>query len=67
LIAIGARVRGWRVAEVEITHLPRRAGRSTVDLPALARLTFGALRELVGFRVRIGRRAPLAAAVVTST
>jgi glycosyltransferase involved in cell wall biosynthesis len=67
LIAIGARVRGWRVAEVEITHLPRRAGRSTVDLPALARLTFGALRELVGFRVRIGRRAPLAAALVTST
>jgi hypothetical protein len=61
LIAIGASVRGWRVAEVEISHLPRRAGTSTVDLPALVRLTAGALRELVGFRVRLGRRAPLAA------
>lgn len=61
LIAVGARVRGWRVAEVEISHLPRRAGRSTVDVPALVRLTFGALRELVGFRARLARRSPLAA------
>jgi dolichol-phosphate mannosyltransferase len=60
LIAVGASVRGWRVTEVEITHLPRRAGTSTVDPRALARLTWGALRELVVFRVRIGRRAPLA-------
>ena len=60
LIAVGASVRGWRVAEVEISHLPRRHGTSTVDVPALVRLTLGALRELIGFRVRIGRRAPLA-------
>jgi glycosyltransferase involved in cell wall biosynthesis len=66
LIAIGASVRGWRVAEVEISHLPRRAGTSTVDLPALVRLTAGALRELVGFRVRLGRRAPLAARTAVS-
>src|SRR4051812_43098012 len=58
LIAIGASVRGWRVEEVEITHLPRRAGRSTVDVPALARLTAGALRELIAFRARLRRRAP---------
>ena len=57
LIAIGASVRGWRIAEVEITHLPRRVGKSTVDVVALARLTFGALRELVGFRARLARRA----------
>jgi glycosyltransferase involved in cell wall biosynthesis len=61
LIAVGASVRGWRVAEVEISHAPRRAGESTVDVPMLVRLTLGALRELVGFRVRLARRAPLAA------
>jgi glycosyltransferase involved in cell wall biosynthesis len=62
LIAIGASVRGWRVVEVEITHLPRRVGASTVDVRALLRLTFGALRELVGFRARLARLAPRAAA-----
>jgi dolichol-phosphate mannosyltransferase len=59
LIAVGARMRGWRVREVEISHLPRRAGRSTVDVPALVRLTAGALRELIRFRRRVGRREPL--------
>ena len=59
LIAVGASVRGWRVREVEISHLPRRAGESTVDLAALGRLTWGALRELVRFRRRVGRREPL--------
>jgi glycosyltransferase involved in cell wall biosynthesis len=58
LIAVGASVRGWRVQEVEISHQPRRAGSSTVDIPALVRLTVGALRELVGFRARLRRRAP---------
>src|SRR4051794_15914041 len=60
LIAVGAAVRGWRVAEVEVSHLPRRHGSSTVDLPLLLRLTAGALRELIAFRVRLARRAPLA-------
>ena len=59
LIAVGAMLRGWRVGEVEISHLPRRHGTSTVNLRLLARLTFGALRELIAFRRRIGRRAPL--------
>jgi glycosyltransferase involved in cell wall biosynthesis len=58
LVAVGAALRGWRVAEVEVSHLPRRHGRSTVDLRLLARLTMGALVELVGFRRRIARRAP---------
>jgi glycosyltransferase involved in cell wall biosynthesis len=66
LIAVGASVRGWRVAEVEISHLPRRHGSSTVDVRALVRLTFGALRELVGFRRRIARRAPAAKQPVTT-
>jgi dolichol-phosphate mannosyltransferase len=60
LIAVGAAVRGWRVSEVEVSHLPRRHGSSTVDLRALVRLTAGALRELVAFRIRLARRAPLA-------
>ena len=59
LIAVGASVRGWRVREVEISHLPRRAGSSTVDVPALIRLTAGALRELIRFRRRVRRREPL--------
>jgi dolichol-phosphate mannosyltransferase len=58
LIAVGASVRGWRVSEVEISHLPRRAGSSTVDVAALIRLTAGALRELIRFRRRVGRREP---------
>jgi dolichol-phosphate mannosyltransferase len=58
LIAVGASVRGWRVAEVEISHQARRAGNSTVDVPLLLRLTYGALRELIGFRARLRRRAP---------
>lgn len=66
LIAIGASVRGWRVAEVEITHLPRRVGSSTVNVPYLLQLTFGALRELVGFRARLARRAPAPKRPVTS-
>jgi glycosyltransferase involved in cell wall biosynthesis len=67
LIAVGAPVRGWRVAEVEISHLPRRVGESTVDLRLLAKLTFGAFRELVRFRRRIARRAPRAAAAEPAT
>jgi dolichol-phosphate mannosyltransferase len=59
LIAVGARMRGWRVREVQISHLPRRAGDSTVDVPMLVRLTAGALRELIRFRRRIARREPL--------
>jgi hypothetical protein len=58
LIAVGASLRGWRVREVEISHLPRRAGNSTVDLRLLARLTWGAFRELIRFRRRLARRSP---------
>jgi dolichol-phosphate mannosyltransferase len=67
LIAVGASIRGWRVAEVEIAHQPRRAGNSTVDLRALLRLTAGALRELVGFRARLRRRAPTERPVASVT
>jgi glycosyltransferase involved in cell wall biosynthesis len=58
LIAVGAGLRGWRLRQVGITHLERRHGPSTVNLPALFRLSWGALSELVRFRVQLGRRAP---------
>jgi dolichol-phosphate mannosyltransferase len=56
LVAVGASLRGWRVAQVGITHMPRRSGPSTVNLKALFRLTGGALVELARFRWRLARR-----------
>jgi dolichol-phosphate mannosyltransferase len=56
LVAVGAAVRGWRVEQVEITHLARRHGPSTVDVKALIRLSAGALAELARFRLRLRRR-----------
>jgi hypothetical protein len=55
LIAVGAATRGWRVAQVAITHLPRRHGPSSVNLKALFRLSWGALTELMRFRKRVAR------------
>ena len=56
LVAVGAAVRGWRIDQVRVTHLPRRHGTSTVDLRALIRLSAGAAAELVAFRARLARR-----------
>jgi dolichol-phosphate mannosyltransferase len=56
LVAVGASVRGWRIEQVSVTHLPRRHGTSTVDLPALFRLSAGAAGELFTFRARHARR-----------
>jgi glycosyltransferase involved in cell wall biosynthesis len=54
----GARARGYRIAEAEITHRPRRAGRATgADVRVIAR----ALRDLWRFRGRMRREARLAA------
>ena len=57
LVAVGAGTRGWRVAQVGITHLARRHGPSSVNLKALFRLSWGALTELARYRVRLARRA----------
>lgn len=59
LLAVGASVRGWQVNQTGITHKARRHGPSHVDLGRLIRLSAGALAELVAFRVRLARRAPL--------
>ena len=48
----GAKARGYRIAEVEVTHLPRLAGRATgADFKVIAR----AFRELSRIRLRLNR------------
>ena len=48
----GARARGFRIAEVPVTHLPRVAGESTgANLKVIAK----AFRDLVRFRQRLSR------------
>ena len=48
----GAKALGYRIGEVEVTHLPRTAGKATgADLKVILR----ALRDLPRFRLRLGR------------
>jgi hypothetical protein len=48
----GARARGYRIAEVPVTHLPRLAGEATgANLAVIAR----AFRDLARFRRRLRR------------
>lgn len=61
LIAFGAALRGWRIEQTGVTSLPRAHGRSTVNVPALVRLTTGAMREVLSFRRKVARRARAAA------
>ncbi len=54
-VALGASVRGWRIVEVPVTHLPRETG--TVSLRAMRLIRFSAngLAQLVAFRYRLAR------------
>ena len=48
----GARARGFRIAEVPVTHLPRVAGEATgANLRVIAK----AFRDLARFRQRLSR------------
>jgi hypothetical protein len=48
----GAKARGYRIAEVKVTHLPRTAGRATgVDAKVILR----AFRDLSLFKIRLNR------------
>jgi hypothetical protein len=48
----GAKAVGYRIAEVEVTHLPRTSGKATgADLKVILR----ALRDLPRFRLRLRR------------
>jgi glycosyltransferase involved in cell wall biosynthesis len=48
----GAKARGYRIAEVEVTHLPRVAGHPT---GANAKVIVKAFRDLARFRLRLSR------------
>ena len=48
----GARARGYRIAEVAVTHLPRVAGEAT---GANIRVILKAFRDIVRFRLRLSR------------
>jgi glycosyltransferase involved in cell wall biosynthesis len=60
-LAVGAVVRGWRICEVPITHLPRQHGRSSLRSVRLVVFSFRGLLELLSFRSRLMRtpRAPV--------
>jgi hypothetical protein len=54
-VTLAAAVRGWRIIEVPVTHLPRETG--TVSLRALRLVRFSArgLGQLVALRYRLAR------------
>lgn len=57
LLLLGAAVRGRRIVEVPVRHLPRLGGESTLRPGRLARLSLSAAAELLRFRVRLARTA----------
>jgi dolichol-phosphate mannosyltransferase len=57
LVATGAVLRGWRVAEVPVTHLARLRGRSNLRAFRLVSFSLRGLGELVRFRRGIRRPA----------
>jgi len=54
-VAVGARVRGWRVVELPATHRPRVTGTGSLRALRLVRFSLRALGQLLAFRVRLGR------------
>ena len=57
-VTLAAEHRGWRVAEVPVTHLPRERGNSTLRSLRLVRFSARGLLQLLAFRRRLGRSAP---------
>ena len=62
LIAVAASVRGWRVAHVPVTHLPRLRGKSNLRALRLVGFSLKGLGQLVAFRRALVRRAGPASA-----
>ena len=56
LIAVGAIVRGWRIVEVPVTHLPREGGTSTLRALRLLRFSLSGLFQLLAYRRRVRAR-----------
>jgi hypothetical protein len=57
-VSLGASVRGWRVVEVPVTHLPRETGTASLRTLRLLRFSLRGLAQLVAFRVLLGRAKP---------
>jgi glycosyltransferase involved in cell wall biosynthesis len=53
--ALGAAVRGRRVVEVPVTHLPRSQGTSSLRRWRLVRFSLRGLRQVVAFRLALAR------------
>jgi glycosyltransferase involved in cell wall biosynthesis len=58
LVTLGAAVRGWRIVEVPVTHLPRATGASSLRAWRLLSFSLRGLAELGAYRWRV-RRLPL--------
>jgi glycosyltransferase involved in cell wall biosynthesis len=54
-LLVGTKVRGYRIAEVAVTHLPREGGHPTGANPAVI---FRAFRDLLRYRIELGRPRP---------
>jgi dolichol-phosphate mannosyltransferase len=54
-VSLGASVRGWRVVEVPVTHLPRATGTASLRTLRLLRFSLRGLAQLVAFRVALAR------------
>jgi glycosyltransferase involved in cell wall biosynthesis len=54
-VSLGAAVRRHRIVEVPVTHRPRPYGRSSLQAGKLLVFCLMALRQLIEFRVRLGR------------
>ena len=64
LVTLGAAVRGRRIVNVPVTHLPREGGTSTLRALRLLRFSLRGLGQLLGFRYRLAQ-APAAAELPT--
>jgi len=54
-VTLAASLRGWRVVEVPVTHLPRERGSSTLRSLRLVRFSARGLLQLVSFRRKLSR------------
>jgi uncharacterized protein (TIGR03663 family) len=52
---VGAAVRGWRIVEIPVTHLPRQRGRSSLRKLRLVAFSLRGLAQLVAFRIALAR------------
>jgi glycosyltransferase involved in cell wall biosynthesis len=57
-LAVGAGVRGWRIAEMPVTHLPRERGVSSLRQLRLVLFSLRGLAQLLRFRRALGALPP---------